>query len=103
MLFDLVGAWRFCPKLSCGRGRACRGGDGPPCYRADRKVLSTILFITWMRMYWGWTEEEWQDSFMSSAPRYAAGDEAPPTCRRPAQGRARKASGAKGAGVAGRS
>jgi hypothetical protein len=75
VLFDAIDAWRFCPEASCYRRRACRRGDGPPCFRADRKVLSKVLFITWLRLFWGLPDEEWARSFAFCAPRYAADDE----------------------------
>jgi hypothetical protein len=38
-LFTAVGAPRFCPQASCRRAGTCQGGDGPPCFRADREIF----------------------------------------------------------------
>ena len=80
-VFTVMGAPRFCPQVACRRAGQCRGGDGPPCYRADREALRHILFLWWMSAYWGMSEEEYEDSLRAKAPRYAALDGGPPQTR----------------------
>jgi hypothetical protein len=44
-------AWRRCPQEACRRGRTCRGGDGPPCFRADREALHLVLVLNFLAAY----------------------------------------------------
>ena len=43
---------RTCPVGACRRTRQCRGGEGPPCYRARREELRALLFEGWMNIYY---------------------------------------------------
>src|SRR5215207_6966148 len=38
-IFTECGVPARCPQEACRRSMRCRGGDGPPCFRADRKPL----------------------------------------------------------------
>ena len=70
-LFTAVGAPRFCPQASCRRAGTCQGGDGPPCFRADRENLSQVLFLSWMMIYGDMTEEEGAQAMRRAGNRYA--------------------------------
>jgi hypothetical protein len=70
-LFTVVGAPRFCPEASCRRAGTCQGGDGPPCFRADRKNLSQVLFLSWMMIYGDMAEEECARAMRRTGNRYA--------------------------------
>ena len=50
-LLTMFQAHRHCPRGSCRRARRCLGGDGPPCFRADRKELRKILLLTWSNLF----------------------------------------------------
>jgi hypothetical protein len=68
-LFTAVGAPRFCPQASCAG--TCQGGDGPPCFRADRENLSQVLLLSWMMIYGDMTEEECAQAMRRTGNRYA--------------------------------
>jgi hypothetical protein len=68
-VFTKVGAPRFCPEGACRRSGACRGGDGPPCFRADREALGQVLFLWWMSLFADLPYEEYEAAL--SASRYA--------------------------------
>ena len=89
-LFTAVGAPRFCPQASCRRAGTCQGGDGPPCFRADRKYLWHVLFLWWMRVYADCTDEEYEASLRAKGSPYApdAAAKAPPA--KPARRRRRR-------------
>jgi hypothetical protein len=70
-LFTAVGAPRFCPQASCPRAGTCQGGDGPPCFRADRENLSQVLFLSWMMIFGEMTEEECAQAMRRTGNRYA--------------------------------
>ena len=80
-VFTAVGAPRFCPQASCGRAGTCQGGDGPPCFRADRKDLSQVLFLWWMMIYGNATDEEYAQSMRGTGNRYAQAASASPARR----------------------
>jgi hypothetical protein len=86
-VFTEVGAPRFCPQAACRRARACQGGDGPPCFRADRKDLSQVLFLWWVWTYGGATEEECAQSLRATGNRYAPAE---PAAAEPAAARKRQ-------------
>ena len=56
-LLTMFQAHRHCPRGSCRRARRCLGGDGPPCFRADREELRKILLLTWSNLFLGLPEE----------------------------------------------
>jgi hypothetical protein len=70
-VFTEVGAPRRCPEAACRRAGACGGGDGPPCFRADRKYLWHVLFLWWMRVYADCTDEEYEASLRAKGSPYA--------------------------------
>ena len=70
-VFTEVGAPRFCPQAACRRSGACEGGNGPPCFRADRSDLSHVLRLRWLTMYTSMTEEEYEASLRERGNRYA--------------------------------
>ena len=88
-VFTQVGAPRFCPETACRRCGECRGGDGPPCLRADRKRLLHVLFLWWMRLYAGCTDEEYAASLRTKQSPYAP-DAAPKVRRAKRVGRRRQ-------------
>ena len=53
-----AGAWRKCPQRACRRSRTCRGGDGPPCFRADRTPLHHVMLLTFFATYEMLTADE---------------------------------------------
>lgn len=69
-VLSFAGAPRHCPQSACRRARACRGGDGPPCYRADRKALQRIMFLIWLRLYCGLTQAEFDYLLAVEGNRY---------------------------------
>jgi hypothetical protein len=87
LVFTEVGAPRLCPETACRRGGACRGGDGPPCYRADRVHLRQVLFLWWMRMYHGCTDEDYEAALRAKGSPYAPQGDGPvakpPRAKRP--------------------
>jgi hypothetical protein len=60
-IFTECGAPGRCPQETCRRSMRCGGGDGPPCFRADRKPLHQMLFMSWMVAMEGATPEEGHD------------------------------------------
>ena len=60
-IFTECGAPARCPQETCRRSMRCEGGDGPPCFRADRKPLQQMLFISWMVAMGPATVEEGSD------------------------------------------
>ena len=70
-VFTEVGAPRFCPVPACHRAKACQGGNGPPCFRVDRRDLSQVLFLWWMRMYADATDEDYDEALRARRSRYA--------------------------------
>ena len=60
-IFTECGAPGRCPQETCRRSLRCEGGDGPPCFRADRKPLHQMLFMSWMVAMEGATPEEGHD------------------------------------------
>ncbi|HEX8665087.1 MAG TPA: hypothetical protein VF744_13760 [Beijerinckiaceae bacterium] len=63
---------RTCPIRACQRSRECRGGEGPPCYRARREELRHLLLHTWISLYHPeiYGEEDGEDP--SSGPQDGA-------------------------------
>jgi hypothetical protein len=53
-----AGAWRRCPQRACRRSRTCRGGEGPPCFRADRTPLHHVMLLTFLAAYQMLSAEE---------------------------------------------
>ena len=53
-----AGAWQKCPQRACRRSRTCRGGEGPPCFRADRTPLHHAMLLTFLAMHEMLTDEE---------------------------------------------
>ncbi|HKH33015.1 MAG TPA: hypothetical protein VKA80_02435 [Beijerinckiaceae bacterium] len=79
-MFDAVHPYRTCPRGECRRARECQGGDGPACYRADRKNLRQLLFLMWMTIYCNATPAECNGAFKRSGspfrfPKKWAGEE----------------------------
>ena len=81
-VFTVVGAPRFCPQASCRRAGTCQGGDGPPCFRADRENLSQVLFLSWMMIYGDMTEEEGAQAMRRAGNRYAPAEASAAPARR---------------------
>ena len=77
-IFTEAGAPRFCPQAACRRAQECLGGDGPPCYRADREALRHVLLLSWLAIYENFPREACEQSMLAKAPRYAEEDNAPP-------------------------
>jgi hypothetical protein len=88
-VFTEVGAPRFCPEGACRRSGACRGGDGPPCYRADRAALRHVLLLWWMALYADLPREAYAQSLRAKAGRYARAGAQPAAEAKPGKGRAR--------------
>jgi len=88
-VFTLAGAPQHCPQLSCRRGKECRGGDGPPCFRADRRDLGQVLFLWWMMLYHGCTDQEYASALRARGNRYAP-PEKPPAAGHRARPRRRR-------------
>ena len=70
-VFTHDGAPRFCPKAACRRADACQGGDGPPCFRADRRDLSQVLFLWWMMLFADFPWQELTAALHRRGNRYA--------------------------------
>jgi len=77
-VFTEVGAQRFCPQAACRRARSCQGGEGPPCFRADRADLLQVLFLWWMMIYGNMPDDEYEKALRNRANRYALADEPNP-------------------------
>jgi hypothetical protein len=84
-VFGLVGAPRHCPEALCRRAKECQGGDGPPCFRADRRDLQQVLFLWVMRLYFGCTDEQYAAILRANGNRYAPSADAPDCSAAPAQ------------------
>jgi hypothetical protein len=97
-LFTVVGAPRYCPQATCRRAGSCKGGDGPPCFRADRKNLWQVLFLWWMMIYGGCTNEQYEQSMRSKGNRYAPPEAPASRARRAGTRRTRRRSDAAKAG-----
>jgi hypothetical protein len=71
--------------------KECRGGDGPPCFRADRRDLQQVLFLWVMRLYFGCTDEQYAAILRANGNRYAPSADAPdvPRPRRKRRSRGR--------------
>lgn len=41
-VFTQAGAPKFCANRACRRADRCQGGDGPPCFRVDRRDLRQV-------------------------------------------------------------
>ena len=61
-IFTECGASARCPKEACRRSMRCEGGDGPPCFRADREPLQQMLFLSWIAVMGPATPEEVYDA-----------------------------------------
>ena len=70
-VFTEVGAPRRCQMATCRRTKECRGGDGPPCYRADRKLLSQVLFLWWMRVFADLSDADYAAALRAKGSPYA--------------------------------
>jgi hypothetical protein len=81
-VFTHMGAARLCPEAACRRAGACRGGDGPPCFRASRKDLSQVLFLWWMMLFFDFPWEEFAAALARTGNRYAPEPAKPPRARR---------------------
>ena len=88
-VFTEVGAPRLCPKVACRRGGACKGGDGPACYRADRAFLGHVLFLWWMMIFAELSWEDYQTSLRAKGSPYAQPADATKAKARPAKARRR--------------
>ena len=69
-ILTLFQAHRHCPRGSCRRARRCLGGDGPPCFRADRKELRKILLLSWSNLFLGLPEEAFAAGLDKLGDRY---------------------------------
>ena len=69
-LLTMFQAHRHCPRGSCRRARRCLGGDGPPCFRADREELRKILLLTWSNLFLGLPEEAFAAELDKLGDRY---------------------------------
>jgi hypothetical protein len=87
-----AGAWRHCPEARCRRSRSCRGGKGPPCFRADRADLQQVLFLTHMLYLEHFSAEDVEFALTRQQNRYAVfGITAQPSfARRPGDARCAK-------------
>ncbi len=70
-VFTLAGAPEHCPAPACRRSGQCRGGEGPPCFRADRKNLQQVLFLWWLRIEEAIDEDGYWDALAALGNRYA--------------------------------
>jgi hypothetical protein len=69
-IFTLCGAPARCPLQGCRRSEQCDGGDGPPCFRADREFLHQILFLAWMAVMGPATDDEGRAALRSKGSPY---------------------------------
>ena len=69
-IFTAEGAPKHCPEAACRRAKQCLGGDGPPCFRADREDLHQLLFLWWMSLFNGATDEEVAAALRARGNRY---------------------------------
>ena len=87
-IFTLCGAPARCPQETCRRGMRCEGGDGPPCFRADRKPLHQMLFLAWMATMGPATDDQARDALRRTKNPYRwAFDEEVPSA---GEGRSRR-------------
>ena len=47
-VFEAAGVPATCKVAACRRSGRCEGGDGPPCYRANRERLSHLLLLVYV-------------------------------------------------------
>jgi hypothetical protein len=69
-VFTAVGTQRFCAEAACRRAGSCAGGDGPPCFRADRHDLSQVLFLWWMMLFADLPGDEYAAALRARGNRY---------------------------------
>jgi hypothetical protein len=69
-VMTMAGAPRHCPEHACRRAHACQGGDGPPCYRADRENLQQVLFLAWAKLVLDFSDEEIAAALTARGSRY---------------------------------
>jgi hypothetical protein len=69
-LLTVFQAHRHCPRGSCRRARRCLGGDGPPCFRADREELRQILFLIWSHVFHDLPDEAFAAGLDKLGDRY---------------------------------
>ncbi len=69
--FSEAGAHRFCPQRACRRAQRCRGGEGPPCFRADRWDLRHVLALSWMLAVEMIDEAQFRRSLRDRGNRYS--------------------------------
>ena len=69
-LLTMFQAHRHCPRRSCRRARRCLGGDGPPCFRADREELRQILFLIWSHVFHDLSDEAFAAGLDKLGDRY---------------------------------
>jgi hypothetical protein len=69
-IFTLCGAPARCPQETCRRSTRCAGGDGPPCFRADRKPLQQMLFLAWVATMGPATDDEARDALRRTTNPY---------------------------------
>ena len=87
-IFTLCDAPGRCPQETCRRSMRCAGGDGPLCFRADRKPLHQMLFLAWLATMGPATDDEARDALRRTKNPYRwAFDEDAPSA---GDGRARR-------------
>jgi hypothetical protein len=69
-VFTAAHVYAACPEAGCRRERACLGGEGPPCYRADRRNLRQLLFLMWMTIWCEATPAECNGAFRRAGSPY---------------------------------
>ena len=69
-IFTLCGAPGRCPHETCRRSMRCAGGEGPPCFRADRKPLHQMLFLAWIATMGPATDDEARDALRRTKNPY---------------------------------
>jgi hypothetical protein len=89
-VFTEVGAPRRCAEAACRRTKECRGGDGPPCYRADRPFLSQILFLWWMSVFEDLSGAQYVAALRAKGSPYAPPQNTPAVTAAPAKRRAQR-------------
>ena len=91
-VFTAVGAMAHCPEQRCRRAQACRGLEGPACYRADRAALGEAMFLYWAMLFLDLAPAEYAAALRATGNRYAPGEPAalpPPSPQRRAAQRGR--------------
>ena len=81
-MFTWEGAPKYCPVPACRRTGQCLGGDGPPCFRADRDDLQQVLFLWWAMLFEGLSQEEYVAALRGRGNRYGPHHEPPAAARR---------------------